>query len=96
MFTCQTTSHTRSGANVWPRWIAGKISEILGNEDDVVIELCFNLLEGTRYVRQRRIFQRAIADGATNSLISKYFKFSLPDFLTRTLPNSARSSGFCA
>ncbi len=32
------------------RWIAGKISEILGNEDDVVIELCFNLLEGARFV----------------------------------------------
>jgi serine/arginine repetitive matrix protein 1 len=32
------------------RWIAGKITEILGNEDDVVIELCFNLLEGSRYV----------------------------------------------
>ena len=32
------------------RWIAGKISDILGNEDDVVVELCFNLLEGTRYV----------------------------------------------
>ena len=33
------------------RWIAGKISDILGNEDDVVIELCFNLLEGSRNVR---------------------------------------------
>lgn len=33
------------------RWIAGKISEILGNEDDVVIELCFNLIEGARFVR---------------------------------------------
>ena len=33
------------------RWIAGKISEVLGNEDDVVIELCFNLLEGARFVR---------------------------------------------
>ena len=32
------------------RWIAGKISDILGNEDDVVIELCFNLLEGSRFV----------------------------------------------
>ena len=32
------------------RWIAGKISDILGNEDDVVIELCFNLLEGSRNV----------------------------------------------
>jgi hypothetical protein len=36
--------------NLFYRWIAGKISEILGNEDDVVIELCFNLIEGTRYV----------------------------------------------
>lgn len=32
------------------RWIAGKISDILGSEDDVVIELCFNLLEGSRFV----------------------------------------------
>lgn len=32
------------------RWIAGKISDILGNEDDVVVELCFNLIEGSRYV----------------------------------------------
>lgn len=36
------------------RWIAGKISEILGSEDDVVIELCFNLLEGARFVRAAR------------------------------------------
>jgi hypothetical protein len=35
---------------VWYRWIAGKISDILGSEDDVVIELCFNLLEGSRFV----------------------------------------------
>lgn len=34
------------------RWIAGKISRILGDEDDVVIELCFNLLEGSRFVSQ--------------------------------------------
>ncbi|GFF38579.1 PWI domain-containing mRNA processing protein [Aspergillus lentulus] len=34
---------------VMKKWIAGKISEILGNEDDVVIELCFNLLEGSRF-----------------------------------------------
>lgn len=37
------------------RWIAGRISEILGNDDDVVIELCFNLLEGARYVNQLSI-----------------------------------------
>lgn len=33
------------------KWIAGKISDIIGSEDDIVIELCFNLLEGSRYVR---------------------------------------------
>lgn len=37
---------------VMKKWIAGKISEILGNDDDVVIELCFGLLEGQRYVRR--------------------------------------------
>lgn len=36
------------------RWIANRISEILGNEDDVVIELCFNLIDGPRYVRFSR------------------------------------------
>ncbi|KAI9669332.1 MAG: hypothetical protein M1831_000368 [Alyxoria varia] len=34
---------------VLKKWIAGKISDILNNEDDVVIELCFNLLEGSRF-----------------------------------------------
>ncbi|KAJ5965385.1 hypothetical protein N7481_012099 [Penicillium waksmanii] len=34
---------------VMKKWIASRISDILGNEDDVVIELCFNLLEGTRF-----------------------------------------------
>ncbi|KAM0446899.1 hypothetical protein ACHAO4_009050 [Trichoderma viride] len=31
------------------KWIANRISEILGNEDDVVIEMCFNLIEGPRH-----------------------------------------------
>ncbi|KAK5032147.1 hypothetical protein LTS07_001870 [Exophiala sideris] len=34
---------------VMKKWIAGKISDSLGSEDDVVIELCFNLLEGSRF-----------------------------------------------
>ncbi|KAK1599938.1 PWI domain-containing protein [Colletotrichum navitas] len=34
---------------VMKKWIASKISDILGSEDDVVIELCFNLIEGSRY-----------------------------------------------
>ncbi|KAI9045610.1 PWI domain-containing protein [Aspergillus affinis] len=40
---------TKVNIEVMKKWIAGKISDILGNEDDVVIELCFNLLEGSRY-----------------------------------------------
>lgn len=36
---------------VWlDRWIANRVTEILGSEDDVVIELIFNLIEGGRYV----------------------------------------------
>ncbi|TKW60226.1 putative pwi domain-containing protein [Colletotrichum tanaceti] len=34
---------------VMKKWIASKISDILGSEDDVVIELCFNLIEGSRH-----------------------------------------------
>ncbi|KAI9692956.1 MAG: hypothetical protein M1822_004951 [Bathelium mastoideum] len=34
---------------VMKKWIAGKILEILGSEDDVVTELCFNLLERERF-----------------------------------------------
>ncbi|KAG6034367.1 hypothetical protein E4U41_006565 [Claviceps citrina] len=33
---------------VMKKWIANRISDILGNEDDVLIELCFNLIEGSR------------------------------------------------
>ncbi|KAK1140541.1 hypothetical protein N8T08_010287 [Aspergillus melleus] len=40
---------TKVNIEVMKKWIAGKISDILGNEDDVVIELCFNLLEGSRF-----------------------------------------------
>ncbi|TLD12741.1 uncharacterized protein PgNI_04874 [Pyricularia grisea] len=34
---------------VMKKWIASRISEILGNEDDVVIELCYNLIESSRF-----------------------------------------------
>ncbi|OAA54752.1 PWI domain-containing protein [Niveomyces insectorum RCEF 264] len=33
---------------VMKKWIAGKIADILGNDDDVVIELCYNLIESSR------------------------------------------------
>ena len=80
------------------RWIAGKISEILGNEDDVVIELCFNLLEGSRFVRAhpRSPFMLQWADSNLPSLISKCCKSSLPAFLIRIRRNSARNYGYSA
>ncbi|KAH7319960.1 PWI domain-containing protein [Stachybotrys elegans] len=34
---------------VMKKWIASRIAEILQNDDDVVIELCFNLIEGPRF-----------------------------------------------
>lgn len=40
------------------RWIAGKISEILGSEDDVVTALCSNLIEGERFVRKHIYIRR--------------------------------------
>ncbi|KAK7744956.1 hypothetical protein SLS53_003189 [Cytospora paraplurivora] len=45
----QKVDMTKVNLQVMKKWIAGKISEILGSEDDVVIELCFNLIEGSRY-----------------------------------------------
>lgn len=32
------------------KWIAGEISRILKSEDDVVIDLAFNLIEGSNHV----------------------------------------------
>ncbi|KAJ5372309.1 Serine/arginine repetitive matrix protein 1 [Penicillium concentricum] len=40
---------TKVNIEVMKKWIASQISKILGNEDDVVIELCFAHLEGPRY-----------------------------------------------
>lgn len=48
----QKVDMQKVNVEVMKKWIAGKIAEILGNEDDVVIELCFNLVEGERFVCQ--------------------------------------------
>jgi hypothetical protein len=50
----QKVDMQKVNVEVMKKWIASKIAEILGNEDDVVIELCFNLVEGERFVRQTR------------------------------------------
>ncbi|KAL8999681.1 MAG: hypothetical protein Q9169_001498 [Polycauliona sp. 2 TL-2023] len=45
----QKVDMKKVNVEVMKKWIAGKISEILGSEDDVIVELCFNLLEGSRF-----------------------------------------------
>lgn len=32
------------------RWIANKITTILGDEDDIVVETCYNLVEQSQFV----------------------------------------------
>lgn len=32
------------------KWIANKITTILGDEDDIVVETCYNLIEQTQFV----------------------------------------------
>jgi serine/arginine repetitive matrix protein 1 len=36
------------------KWIANKITTILGDEDDIVVETCFNLIEQNQFVRDHR------------------------------------------
>lgn len=33
------------------KWIAQKITDILGDEDDIVVETCYNLIEQNQHVR---------------------------------------------
>ncbi|EGS19044.1 uncharacterized protein CTHT_0056660 [Thermochaetoides thermophila DSM 1495] len=44
----QKVDMSKVNIQVMKKWIANKVTEILGQEDDVVIELIFNLIEGTR------------------------------------------------
>ncbi|KAF2636185.1 PWI domain-containing protein [Massarina eburnea CBS 473.64] len=37
------------------KWIAGKITDILGDEDDVVIETCYNMLEKDQFPKIKEI-----------------------------------------
>ncbi|KAL2184544.1 hypothetical protein L209DRAFT_758080 [Thermothelomyces heterothallicus CBS 203.75] len=47
----QKVDMQKVNVQVMKKWIANRVTEILGNEDDVVIELIFNLVEGARHVR---------------------------------------------
>ncbi|KAF7510728.1 hypothetical protein GJ744_006094 [Endocarpon pusillum] len=45
----QKVDMKKVNVEVMKKWIASRISQVLGNEDDVVTELCFNLLEDSRF-----------------------------------------------
>ncbi|KAJ4290681.1 hypothetical protein N0V88_006429 [Collariella sp. IMI 366227] len=45
----QKVDMQKVNVQVMKKWIANRVTEILGNEDDVVIELIFNLVEGDRH-----------------------------------------------
>ncbi|PKS10617.1 hypothetical protein jhhlp_002372 [Lomentospora prolificans] len=64
---------------VMKKWIAGRISEILGNEDDVVIELCFNLIEGSRYpdIKSLQIQLTGFLDKDTSTFCKELWKLCL-------------------
>lgn len=71
-YRAQRPHHLAAYANHVHRWIAGKISDILGNEDDVIIELCFNLLEGSRYVRKPQLQCRYERNWLTGTIIARH------------------------
>ena len=65
-------------------WIGGKISDILGNDDDVVIELCCNLLESSRFVCPTSTASLGNADFTRDTQPDiKKIQISLTGFLDR-------------
>ncbi|KAJ2904720.1 PWI domain-containing protein [Zalerion maritima] len=61
------------------RWIAGRIAEILGDDDDVVIELCFGLIEGSRYpdIKSLQIQLAGFLEKETASFCKELWKLCL-------------------
>ncbi|SZF00279.1 unnamed protein product [Blumeria hordei] len=75
----QKVDMQKVNAEVMKKWIAGKISEILGNDDDVVIELCFNLIEGSRYpdIKKTQIQLTGFLDKDTAGFCKELWKLCL-------------------
>jgi hypothetical protein len=46
----QKVDNERVNIDLMKKWIAQKMASILGDEDDVVIETCYNMLEQNRFV----------------------------------------------
>lgn len=65
------------------RWIAKRICEILGSEDDVLIELCCNLIEGSRYVCIPRQFGRLSTTNLPSQPDIKSVQIQITGFLDK-------------
>jgi hypothetical protein len=89
----QKVDMQKVNVEVMKKWIAGKIAEILGNEDDVVIELCFNLVEGERFVRQVKGLVIVLHANNRSSLTSRRCRSSSPDSSKKTQRPFAKSCG---
>jgi hypothetical protein len=74
------------------RWIASKISDILGNEDDVVIEMIYNLIEEKRFVGVPFPLPE-FAKLIISSRISRKYRSNSLDSLIKILPVSAKNYG---
>ncbi|KAJ5299885.1 hypothetical protein N7476_011442 [Penicillium atrosanguineum] len=70
---------TKVNIEVMKKWIASRISEILGDEDDIVIELCFNILEGSRYpnVKELQIQLTGFLDKDTSKFCKELWSLCL-------------------
>lgn len=75
------------------KWIAGKITAILGYDDDVVVETCYNLLEENRFVRFliRSAFYLLLTSSCSPKL--RKFRSNSAASSTRIVLHSAKSCG---
>jgi restriction endonuclease S subunit len=61
------------------KWIANKITTILGDEDDIVVETCYNLIEQNQFVR-KAIRMSCARELTEHSLKSRRSRSSLQAF----------------
>ncbi|TVY43804.1 PWI domain-containing protein [Lachnellula cervina] len=75
----QKVDMQKVNVEVMKKWIAGKIAEILNNDDDVVIELCYNLMEGARFpdIKKMQIQLTGFLDKDTAPFCKELWKLCL-------------------
>jgi serine/arginine repetitive matrix protein 1 len=66
------------------KWIANKITTILGDEDDIVVETCYNLIEQTQFVWQLLTAHACLANLAQPKI--KEIQIQLTGFLNKDTP----------